>query len=90
MDPPLTKDKGRVKFNGHYEISYSQKNLPGKTKHITDRIIDKRGIYMDLQGYIYVATTLVPMGGKINTSLGMGRRHETTQLINTVEIYTNW
>ena len=33
MDPPLTKSKGKVKYNGHYETYYSQKVLSGGIKN---------------------------------------------------------
>ena len=90
MDPPLTRAKGKVKFNGHYETWYSQKVLPGKGLKIPGRHVDSRGLVMDNQGNICVATTLVAMGKKINTSLGMGKRYDTCGVANTVDIYTNW
>ena len=45
---------------------------------------------MDKDGYICVATNLVEMGKKINTSYGMGKRYDTSTIANTVEIYTHW
>ena len=90
MNPPLTKSKGRVKFNGHYETWYSQRALPGKGLNIPGRHVDKRGIICDKDGYICVATTLVKKGAKINTSLGMGKRYDYCGTANTVDIYTNW
>ena len=90
MDPPLTKEKGKVKFNGHYETSYSQKLLPGRRSENLNNHVDKRGVVCDRDGYIIVATTLVKMGGLIQTSLGMGKRYDTCSVANTVEIYTYW
>ena len=90
MDPPLTKSKGKVKFNGHYETWYSQKQLPGKGLKIPGRHVDKNGLVCDKDGYICVATTLVKMGQTIKTSLGMGKRYDTCPTANIVDIYTNW
>ena len=90
MNPPLTRAKGKVKFNGHYETWYSQKVLPGKGLKIPGRHVDSRGLVMDNQGNICVATTLVAMGQQINTSLGMGKRYDTCGVADTVDIYTNW
>jgi hypothetical protein len=86
----LTKELGRIKFNGHWETWYSQKVLPGKGLKIPGRHVDSRGLVCDGSGYICVATTLVKMGEKINTSLGMGKRYDTCGVANTVDIYTNW
>ena len=90
MNPPLTKIKGRVKFNGHYETWYSQKVSPGKGLKIPGRHVNSRGLVCDGNGYICVATTLVKMGATIETSLGMGKRYDTCGASNTVDIYTNW
>ena len=91
MDPPIGNRKaGRVKFNGHYESWYSDKVFPGKNLKIPGRHVDKRGLIMDKDGYICVATNLVEMGKKINTSYGMGKRYDTSTIANTVEIYTHW
>ena len=86
----LTKSLGRIKFNGHWETWYSQKVLPGKGLKIPGRHVDKDGLIRDGSGYICVATTLVKMGEKIQTSLGMGKRYDYCGTANTVDIYTNW
>ena len=91
MEPPFTRDsKKKVKFNGHYETWYSQKIIPGKNLNIPGRHVDSRGIIVDKDGYICVATTLVGMGETIQTSLGMGKRYDTCNVVNVVDIYTNW
>ena len=90
MDPLLTKEKGRVRFNGHYETWYSQKVLPGYGLNIPGRHVDGRGLVCDINNFICVATTLVSMGQTINTSLGMGKRYDTCGVANTVDIYTDW
>ncbi len=86
----LTRSLGRIKFNGHWETWYSQKVLPGKGLKIPGRHVDKDGLIRDGNGYICVATTLVKMGEKIQTSLGMGKRYDYCGTANTVDIYTNW
>ena len=91
MNPPLTKEKAKVKFNGHWETWYSLKKLPIKAYKLpTKTHVDSRGVVLDKDGYIYVATTLVKMGDLIQTSLGMGKRHDTCSTAQTVEILTNW
>ncbi len=90
MNPPLTKLKGKVLFNGHFETWYSQRVRPGIGLYIPGRHVDSRGLVCDQNGYICVATTLVPMETNINTSLGMGKRYDTCGIANVVDIYTNW
>ena len=91
MNPPLTKDKAKVKFNGHWETWYSLKHLQKKLYKLPLKIsVDSRGVVLDKDGYIYVATTLVKMGELIQTSLGIGKRHDACSTANTVDILTNW
>ena len=90
MNPPLTKAKGKVKFNGHYETWYSQKVLPGGGLNIPGRHVDAKGLIRDKDGYICVATKLVKMYATIQTSLGMGKRYDTCGGADIVDIYTNW
>ena len=91
MQPPTSRDSfKRIKFQGHWESWYSQKYVPGKNLHIPGRHVDSKGLVRDGEGYICVATTLVKMGEKIQTSLGIGKRYDTCNIANTVEIYTNW
>ena len=52
MNPPLTKSKGKVLFNGHYETWYSEKKLPGKELKIPGRHTDKNGLVKDKDGNI--------------------------------------
>ena len=89
-NPPLTKGKGVVNFEGHRETWYSQKKLPGNGLNIPGRHVDDKGLVRDKDGYICVATKIVPKGQTINTSLGMGKRYDTCGGGNTVDIYTNW
>ena len=89
MNPPLTRAKGKVFFNGHYETWYSQKKLPGRGLNIPGRHVDN-GLVKDGSNYICVATTLVGMGQEIATSLGPGKRYDTCNTPNTVDIYTDW
>ena len=90
MEPPLTKSKGRVKYNGHYECWFSMRQTLAPPIKAPGRHVDKRGLVLDKDGYIIVATTLVKMGELIETSLGMGKRYDTNFLADLVDIYTNW
>ncbi len=88
MEPPLTKEKGRVKFKGHWETWYNKRRIIGAK--LDNLHVDSRGIFCDMKGYIYVGTTLVKKGDLIETSLGMGKSYEFCPVANTVEIATNW
>ena len=90
MNPQLTRAKGRVLFNGHYEIWYSQKKLAGRGLKIPRRYVTDDGLVRDQNNNICVATTLVWMGQGIATSFGPGIRYDTCNTPNTVDIYTNW
>ena len=90
MEPPLTRSKGKVIFNGHYETWYSEKTLPGNGLNIPGRHTDGKGLVKDKDNYICVATKIVPKGSTIDTSLGMGKRYDTCKGDNIVDIYTNW
>jgi len=90
MNPPLTKSKGKVFFNGHYETYYSQRVLPGKGLKIPGRHVTGDGLVRDQNNNICVATSLVEMGEGIATSLGPGVRYDDCETPNTVDIYTNW
>ena len=85
----LTKSKGKILFNGHYETYYSQKVRPGKGLKIPGRHVSG-GLVRDKDEYICVATTLVEKGQTIETSLGTGKRYDTCETANTVDIYTDW
>ena len=52
MNPPLTKKKGRVTYNGHTETWYSQKVLKGGGLNIPGRKVDSNGLVRDEDGYI--------------------------------------
>ena len=90
MEPPLTKSKGRIKFNGHWETWSSSRVYPLLGSKVPGRYVDQRGLILDKDGYIVVATTLVKMGEIIETSLGMGKRYDTSGFADTVDICTNW
>ena len=90
MEPPLTKSKIRIKFNGHWETQFSSRVYPWIGSKVPGRYVDQRGLILDKDGYIVVATTLVKMGEIIETSLGMGKRYDTCNIADTVDIYTDW
>ena len=56
--------------------------------NIPDRYISG-GHVRDVNNYICVAITLVGIGQEIATSLGPGKRYDTYNTPNTVEIYTD-
>jgi len=83
-------NKNVIKFKGHRETWYSQKLLPEKNLNIPGRHPDARGLIVDKDGYIVVRALLVPIGGTIETFLGMGKCYGTSTTANFVDIYTNW
>ena len=87
MNPPITNYSQRVKFNGHYEAFYLVKNHPIKDLKIPGKHVAQSKLIQDKDGYICVATNLVEMVKKINTSLGMGKRYDTCHEPNIVYMY---
>ena len=90
MDPPLNKSKGRVKFNGHWETWFSMKRFPLQLLKVPGVHVDQRGLVLDRDEYIVVFTTLVKIREIIETSLGMGKRYDTCDIADTVDICTYW
>ena len=90
MDPPLTKGKGKVKFEGHTETWYSQKTRPGKGLNIPGRHVAKDKTVRDEDDYICVASDDYEEGTLVNTSLGMGKVYDTGSGKGNIDIYTNW
>ena len=66
------------------------KKLPGRGLNIPGRHATGDGLFRDANGLICVATTLVGTGQPIATSLGPGKKYDTCNTPNTVDIYTNW
>ena len=90
MNPPLTKKKGKVNFEGHTETWYSQKKLPGKGLKIPGRHVAEDGTVRDEDDYICVSSDDYEKGTKVNTSLGMGKVYDTGSGYGNIDIYTNW
>lgn len=86
----LTPEKGVVYFNGHRETYYSQKVLPGGGLNIPGRHVAADGTIRDENGYICVASSDLPWGTLVETSLGMGRVYDSGCASGTIDIYTNW
>ena len=91
MQPPLTKKKGRVKYNGHTETWYSQKKLPGNGLKIPGRHVDENDeTIRDGDDYICVSSDDYPEGTIVDTSLGTGKVYDTGSGKGNIDIYTNW
>lgn len=86
----LTPEKGVVYFNGHRETYYSQKVLPGGGLNIPGRHVAEDGTIRDADGYICVASSDLPWGTLVETSLGMGKVYDSGCASGTIDIYTNW
>lgn len=86
----LTPEKGVVYYNGHRETYYSQKVLPGGGLNIPGRHVASDGTIRDGDGYICVASSDLPWGTLVETSLGMGKVYDTGCASGTIDIYTNW
>ena len=86
----LTKEAGRITFNGHTETWYSQKVLPGGGLNIPGRYVASDGTIRDKDNYICVASDDYPKGTIVETSLGTGKVYDTGSGKNNIDIYTNW
>lgn len=86
----LTPEKGVVYYNGHRETYYSQKVLPGGGLNIPGRHVAADGTIRDANGYICVASSDLPWGSLVETSLGMGKVYDTGCASGTIDIYTDW
>ena len=86
----LTPEKGVIYFNGHRETYYSQKVLPGGGLNIPGRHVASDGTIRDRDGYICVASSDLPWGTLVETSLGMGKVYDSGCASGTIDIYTDW
>ncbi len=87
----LTKSKGVVYYNGHKETWYSTKEgSAGVVTGIPGRYTGSDGIIRDGDGYICVASSDLPKGTLVETSLGMGKVYDTGCASGTIDIYTEW
>ncbi len=87
----LTKSKGVVYYNGHKETWYSTKEgSAGVVNGIPGRNVGSDGIIRDGDGYICVASSDLPKGTLVETSLGMGKVYDTGCASGTIDIYTTW
>lgn len=89
-DGVLTPEKGVVYFNGHRETYYSQKVLPGGGLNIPGRHVASDGTIRDRDGYICVASSDLPWGTIVETSLGTGKVYDSGCASGTIDIYTDW
>ncbi len=87
----LTKRKGVVYYNGHRETYYSQRVLPGTGLNIPGRHVESSdGTVRDGDGYICVASSDLPKGTIVETSLGIGKVYDCGCASGTIDIYTDW
>lgn len=86
----LSPEKGVVYFNGHRETYYSQKVLPGGGLNIPGRHVASDGTIRDADGYICVASSDLPWGTIVETSLGTGKVYDSGCASGTIDIYTDW
>ncbi|MCC8152687.1 MAG: hypothetical protein LIO96_14940 [Lachnospiraceae bacterium] len=87
----LTKSKGVVYYNGHRETCYSQRVLPGTGLNIPGRHVDSSdGTVRDGDGYICVASSDLPKGTIVETSLGIGKVYDCGCESGIIDIYTDW
>lgn len=86
----LTPSKGVVFYNGHRETYYSQKVLPGGGLNIPGRHVAEDGTIRDADGYICVASSDLPWGTIVETSLGTGKVYDCGCASGTIDVYTDW
>lgn len=72
------------------ETYYSQKVLPGGGLNIPGRHVAADGTIRDADGYIVIASDVLPKGSITETSLGTGKVYDTGVGHSGVDIYTNW
>lgn len=86
----LTPSKGVVYYNGHRETYYSQKVLPGGGLNIPGRHVAPDGTIRDADGFICVASSDLPWGSIVETSLGTGKVYDCGCASGTIDVYTDW
>lgn len=84
----LTREKEVNYFNGRRETWYSSRAI--RHPQTDEWTLGYDGIYRDEDGYIVVATSDVPQGELIETSLGTGKAYDCSPTMGTVDIYTDW
>ena len=72
------------------ETYYSQRVLPGGGLNIPARHVAADGTVRDADGYIVIASDVLPKGSITQTSLGTGKVYDTGVGHAGVDIYTDW
>lgn len=72
------------------ETYYSQRVLPGGGLNIPGRHVAADGTIRDADGYIVIASDVLPKGSTTQTSLGTGKVYDTGVGHAGVDIYTDW
>lgn len=86
----LTKSGGVNYYNGYRETWYSQQVLAGGGLNIPGRTVRSDGVVVDGNGNVCVASSDLPKGSTVQTSLGQGVVYDSGCASGTVDIYTNW
>lgn len=64
--------------------------MPGGGLNIPGRHVVADGTIRDADGYIVIASDILPKGSITETSLGTGKVYDTGVGHSGVDIYTNW
>lgn len=84
----LTKSGGVNYYNGNKETWYSSRVL---YHYMTPEWnCGDDGVWRDSDGYVIVASSDLPYGSTIDTSLGMGKVYDSGCASGVVDIYVNW
>ncbi len=86
----LTREGGVNYHDGWRETWYSQRVLPGEGLDIPGRHVAEDGTVRDADGNICVASSDLPYGSLVDTSLGQGKVYDTGCASGTIDIYVDW
>jgi len=92
VEHPLSVKTGLIYFRGHVEVWYSVKEKIGYTtkqsipgKHVADD-----GTIRDEDGFVCVASSYLPFGYTLMTSMGPGKVYDDWGTHKSIAIYTDW
>lgn len=86
----LTREGGVNYFNGYRETWYSEHELAGGGLNIPGRHVAEDGTIRDADGNVCVASSDLPYGAEVETSLGHGKVYDSGCASGTIDIYTSW
>ena len=90
MEPPLSKDRKMVLFQGYYEHSKNAKSINLDLLNIPGRHFDSRGVMLDKDGYICISAYILRVNDLFKTSLGLGKNYFRNREPKVIDIITNW